>query len=319
MPDRWPSRASLTRKVTERMDARFERLRAASKRLRDEEDAKAVHDVRVAARRLSQMLWLWKPILRGDEVDRLRRRLRRRRRELADLREIEVHGELLKRIRSAADPDARARLREKFERRRRRERRAAARRRRWTFKPERAATLVSPAAEVEWDVARAQIEARRERLRSRIERRFEVAWTDPDDARYHRARIALRRWRYALEAMAEVGVTIAEKDDVTTLPKMQDTLGGVQDLATLAGRLKKGRPRTSHALEMEIGARLERRRAAARRVVLRWLEARRPGGLDGLAAAAGSTAQRRTTRKAVPPGVTARAREARSEGESPDV
>ena len=319
MPDRWPSRATLTRKVTQRIDERFERLRVASKRLRDEEDGEAVHDVRVAARRLSQMLWLWKPILRGDEVDRLRRKLRRRRRELADLREIEVHHELLKRIRPSADADARAQLRGKLEGRHRRERRAAAKRRRWTFEPASAATLVAPTGDVEWEAARAQIEARRERLRSRVERRFESAWTDPDDARYHNARIALRRWRYALDAMAEAGVMVAGKDDAVTLPRMQDTLGGVQDLSTLAGRLKKRRLGASHPLEMEIDARLERRRAAARRVVLRWLERRGPGGLDGAAAAPGSTAQRRTTRKAVPPGVTARPRAARSEGESPDA
>ena len=317
MPDRWPSRLQVTRKVAWGLRKRLERLRAATERLRDEDDARAIHDFRVAARRLSEMLWMWKPILRGREADRLRRRLRRRRRELGGLRELEVHVELLRRVRSAADPAAPARLRDRLDDRRRRERHAARKVRGRSIALKEVEGLVEPS--ITWDEARGQIEARRERLRSRVVRRFEAVRSGSDDSRAHRARIALRRWRYALEGLAEVGVKSAQDGELPTLPPIQEALGAVQDLATLAEILKRHRSAGLHELRMDVLARLKRRRAAARRVVTTWLDHHGPGVAAAVTAERGPSPQRRTTRSAVPPDVTAPERGSRSEDDSVDA
>jgi CHAD domain-containing protein len=63
-------------------------------------DAEAIHDLRVAARRLTAGLRLWRPALAGRPARRALRLLRRARRRFGPLREIEVHTtELARRTR----------------------------------------------------------------------------------------------------------------------------------------------------------------------------------------------------------------------------
>src|SRR5258706_136887 len=128
-----PSSGPVPKRVAERVSRGFRkwagRFRDAAERARDEHDAEAIHDLRVAIRRLSEMLWLWKPLLRASGAGSLRRRLRRLRRDLGPVREVEVHLALVRRLRFATGGSAKAAsatLIEHLEPRRRRARRAAA-------------------------------------------------------------------------------------------------------------------------------------------------------------------------------------------------
>jgi len=293
--------------VSKSIRKRIERLSATAARLADEHDLEAVHDFRVAARRLSEMLWLWKPILRAPDADRFRRRLRQQRRALGPLREIEVHLELLKLL-SASSPAAFSGLTTDLERRHRRERRAAARAAGGLRAAPREAWLAlgGPAG---WDHARSQIEARHDRLRSRVSRAFERARVQASDTRLHEARIALKRWRYAIESLEEAGVPDTERAGLDELATVQETLGAVQDLSTLAGRLRQRRSRALRPIQLQVLIGLEKRRAVAHRAVARWLEAAR-----SIQAVPAPPRQRRTTRRDVPVDEeTDRERGARSE------
>ena len=279
----------------------------------DEHDLEAVHDFRVAARRLSEMLWLWKPVLRAADADRFRRRLRRQRRALGPLREIEVHLDLLKHL-GASSPAA-SPLSADLERRHRRQRRTAARGAGRLAIEGREARLGEAGGPADEEQTRAEIEARHERLRTRVRRAFERARAQGDDTRLHEARIALKRWRYAIESLEEAGVPDAGRAGVDELAAVQETLGAVQDLSTLAARLRQRRSRALRPIEVQVLIRLEKRRAVAHRAVAGWLE-----GIAPVRAVpsppVGAGRQRRTTRKEAPV-AEAMARERGSRSEEP--
>jgi len=69
---------------------------SAARRVRERDDPEALHDLRVTSRRLSEALRLWKAVLDGREVKRVRRRLRRLRREAGPVRELEAMLELVR-------------------------------------------------------------------------------------------------------------------------------------------------------------------------------------------------------------------------------
>ena len=311
-PDSWPSRGTLSRAVSQSIRKRTERLRAAATRVADENDLEAVHDFRVAARRLSEMLWLWKPVLRAADADRFRRRLRRQRRALGPLREIEVHLDLLRHL-GASSPPAFTHLSTDLERRHRRQRRTAAHGAGHLTVDHPDAWLGEPGGPADWEHARAQVEARHERLRNRVSRAFQKARTQAHDTRLHEARIALKRWRYAIESLEEAGVPDTGRAGLDELAAVQETLGSVQDLSTLAGRLRHRRSRALRPIELEVLIRLEKRRAVAHRTVARWLE--RTGSVRAVPPTPRGR-QRRTTRKDAPADeATARERGSRSEEE----
>jgi CHAD domain-containing protein len=274
---------------------RARRLRAAATRIRDEGDAEAVHDLRVTIRRLSMLLWLWKPLIRTPGI---RRRLRRLRRGLGPARETEVHLVLVRRLRLApSEPGrtARAALIQDLDRQRRRMRHAAARRvarleiGRWL---ERAAGKLGPGVGHPGFVVEPGV--RLERLRSRALATLLAARDANDLESFHRARVALKRWRYAQEIVEEV----LGRGPETGLAELQETLGVVHDLAMLEAYLKSsgsGPEGPRLAFTSHVTRRLDLRRVAAARAIARWLERRgEPAPLDAPSPLPGG--YRRTTR-----------------------
>jgi len=239
------------------LSARLLTLDATARRVRRREDVEAIHDFRVAARRLNAALDLWAPLLESDTATRVRRRVRRMRRDLSDARDLEVLAAGYRDRLARSAPEARVVLEQriaKLERRRERAARRAPRvvasarllevRRGLLRAVRKAAAATAPGSAT--DLARDHVAARRERALQALRE----AWERRDDASLHEARIRIKAWRYAREladeaaaltgvpvswgaASAELGVSAAE------LRIVQEALGTVQDLAVMAADLAR--------------------------------------------------------------------------------
>lgn len=199
----------------------------------------ALHDFRVAARRLRSALRAFRPWLDGGDVRRAAHRVRRLVRETNAARDAEVQRAWLAAARRA-DPSARSRPGLALAA----ERLGAARPpavtpvagawRRASRKLRRALgarTRAGPAdrtfAAALAALARAHADALRERVR---------AMSGPADAQgVHRARIAAKRLRYLLEPLAKGDAAAAAA--VERARRLQDLLGALHDADVLAGAL----------------------------------------------------------------------------------
>ena len=221
------------------------RLASAAARVRQGADDQAVHDLRVAARRLDAALDLWRPLLRGRARRRARRGLNGLRRRLGPLREAEVDAATLRERLDGLSPETRiaaslllARLARRVERGRLRAAAACAEDRiapirgqiaRAFARRQSAAAAGSPP----------EVRARLERLERRERERAHAA-SDPRDETLHRARVATKRLRYALERGAAVGPPFdatGEPARIGRLAAVQEALGHICDLMALRDRV----------------------------------------------------------------------------------
>jgi CHAD domain-containing protein len=216
----------------------------------------AVHDVRVACRRLETALRLWG---RGPEALAARAEARAIRRTASSAREAEALRDQL-----SAGWVARCGV-------------PVAARRAWLAALEPAcapptlarASLTRLAVAVAAAAARLEARgvrgdrarARAARWRATARQRLARAITQDGDAALHRARIALKRWRYAEEALARAEA--ARSPRIQELRHWQRELGAIHDLAGLAGfvlaRGEAGRPLVQEIVRRRF-ARLERLR-----------------------------------------------------------
>jgi CHAD domain-containing protein len=235
-------------RLPERLAADFEQrldvVERASRRVRRGDDSEAIHDLRVGIRRLSAALAAWEPLLRPGPRARARRMLRRVRQALGPAREAEVLlADLEPRLRAATPADRlvtvdvlrrlerrvllgrtraiRLARNERLERIARRVRRSA------DDLSERLGHRPSIVLEgMQW-LAKVGTQA----LRA-----CDDAAREPEDAVLHRARIALKKWRYAAECFAAVGIPTASPEP-GVMRVIQEALGEVHDRAALRERL----------------------------------------------------------------------------------
>jgi len=237
------------------LSARAGALLDAAGRVRAGEDDEAIHDLRVATRRLAETLSLWRTALETAPARKARAGLARLRRALGDVRETEVHLDLLRllaRDASPAEAGAVRLLRRRLEGRLARARHAAVRLARHgriariLRRVERAGTGLSHRiahtpgllAHTSGRAARRFADARAALAHARL--------TVPlaDDAALHSARIAVKKARYALESLAAIG----EREDevaVRELRRAQRDLGAVHDWAMFSAWI--GHERERHA------------------------------------------------------------------------
>jgi CHAD domain-containing protein len=213
-------------------------------RARADDDPEAFHDVRVAARRLTEFLHTWRDMIPGSGLRRILRGLRAIRRRAGRARDIEVQVAMLReRIAAHAAPDAEARellrTREaRLERRRRRTRKRLGAR--------KGRRLMDDLAGLEQDLdqdllshlhtcetAHAHPAKREAAARVAVGNALDAE----DDARLHAARIAIKRWRYAVESLGEGGDQTAAT--LAALRALQETLGGILDRGALRTLLAK--------------------------------------------------------------------------------
>jgi len=263
------------------LSARLLTLEAAARRVRRGEDGEAIHDFRVASRRLAAALDLWAPILDPDSARRARRRVRRMRRELSTARDLEVLAVLYRERMPEAPPETRIALETRLDRIERLLTRSARRApdvvregrlrrvRRGLLRAVRRAPLAAAGANA-GDLAAARISATRARALDALRE----AWSRRDDPSLHEARVRVKAWRYAREIAGEslgepatpAGAAVAE------LRTVQEALGTVQDLVVAAGdlareaRRARGReqPELARAFDsLADGVLAEKQRAAA--------------------------------------------------------
>lgn len=251
---------------------------AAARRARRGDDPGAVHDLRVAVRRLLAALGVWRGLLQSSEWKKARRRLRALRRKLGPAREAEVHAELLCTRVTKLPATVRARAEKmlaRLERQRDRLRARAAKRVGRVEVAKALETLIAAAAGLEPHTAVDARAASRARSRlSQLEREtrrsIRIACERPDDEELHGARIAVKKWRYAIECLSPTGAdgTAAPGHDerrrsLTALHDLQRTLGEIQDRAALLVTLESAKKKREADPLRVLVTRLRRERAVA--------------------------------------------------------
>ena len=241
-------------------------VRAARERLDDIADREALHDFRVALRRLRSWTRAFRPVLRDTLGKKTERRLKRLAHATSESRDLEVHIDWLVRARRSLPPTARPGATWLLARLRRDKRAADA-----AFRAEIDADFdqamertqealshfVATVAEgprfgaVAADFLDDHAIACREALRS--------ARQSADRTEAHAGRISAKRLRYLLEPFGEVvrraAVTIAE------LKRVQDMLGELHDALVFGSRLAGAIAEASTAREL---ARRRARRVTAK-------------------------------------------------------
>ncbi len=249
-------------------------LAAAAVRVRRARDPEAVHDLRVAARRLEVALRVWGPAdgeAGAREARRARRSARRLRRAAGEAREREVHVALLEGRLLPASGRARSALRPLLASLRGRRDRSRADVAALAAPPrleriaDRVAAVVAAVTETPERIAAAERRVRAARAAAAA--RLLAAAGTTRDGRLHAARIAVKKWRYAEESRAAVRPAGPEPP-LDGLREAQQALGAVHDHATLRALLRRlarraaraGEPDRSRALAALL-PRLERARA----------------------------------------------------------
>ena len=216
---------------------------AARERLPDTGDAEALHDFRVAMRRLRSTLRAYQPQLEAVVPAKLRRRLRDLARATGEARDVEVQISWLERQRNElpaarragvpwllsrltqrrerAYQDIRERIAPKFDRLARRLRRALG------SVPPPDATLPASLASL---IAQLLEDQGRD-----LERRLGLIRSPANHAEAHAARIRVKRARYLLEPVVREAAPAAPV--VRRLKQVQELLGDLHDLQIVIARL----------------------------------------------------------------------------------
>jgi CHAD domain-containing protein len=214
---------------------------SAAARVRCGQDPEAVHDLRVSARAVETMLRIWAALFEPHPRGAALRSLGRLRRRLVNARELEACIALLEAaIADHGDPvsslldELRRKLRERTAR--------AARR----LRPRRLRPLMDRirAASASLAGRRARHARGLERARAYLlERRaaartaVELALAGGDDWSLRRARLAIERWRLALDCAD--GAWDAGPDPRPALGRLEDLLGAIQDRAALIAAIER--------------------------------------------------------------------------------
>ena len=216
---------------------------AARERITDVDDVEALHDFRVAMRRLRSTLRAYQPQLEAVVPPKLRRRLRDLARATGVARDVEVQISWLERRRGELPPgrragvpwllarlterrerayrDIRERIAPKFDRVARRLRRALG------SAPVPDATLPPPAASL--------IAQLLEEQSSDLERRLTLIRSPASHAEAHAARIRVKRARYLLEPVVREAAPAGPV--LRRLKQVQQVLGDFHDLHVVIVRL----------------------------------------------------------------------------------
>ncbi|MBI5498457.1 MAG: CHAD domain-containing protein [Deltaproteobacteria bacterium] len=234
----------------------------------------AVHDARVATRRLEALVELLRPRGTRRQARAAQRRLRELRRTLGGARDAEVALGVLTRLARESQPRVTLRLAPA---------RAALQRKVRAARHAAAAGCTGPAQRLTRALARFAT-ASQGRLGERWPRRLaglaeqvtraaQRAAHHRDLAALHRLRIRFKRLRYALEAAHTLGWRPLSDDDLHALRTVQDALGRTLDAqaaAPILAEVARGTP-----LARLAAASARRDTAALATAVAQWLKPRR--------------------------------------------
>ena len=231
-------------------------------------ETERVHDLRVAARRLGEVLCFMEPDLPAKRARAVRRRSRRIRRSLGALRNADVTAELVTKLARTLPPAEKAALHPLLARLRAEAavlRRGATRGGRFPLLGIRKwiERLLATAPRF----GRGSLDARAEAFLAERLARFEKTLRrsgNGDAESMHRIRIAMKRYRYTLELLEKAGRGRPEKA-LGEAKRLQKALGRLHDLDVLLGLLRKPKSAApTHSLVLRLRAERRRRLAAAR-------------------------------------------------------
>jgi len=235
-------------RVEDDVEGLLGRLTATARRMRSGSDPEAIHDLRVAARRLASALDVWRALLKRGARRRARRALRRLRRALGPVREAEVEAATLRERLENLPPaarDAATRLLASLERRIARGRPRAAERcaeDRIARIRRRIARAFARARTTEGGALLPSVAARLHARARGARDAVRAAAADPRDETLHQARLAAKRCRYALERLAAAGPpfdALTARARIEPLVAVQEALGRARDLAMLRDRAQR--------------------------------------------------------------------------------
>ena len=209
-------------------------------------DPEAIHDIRVASRRLQQVLDLIYPPPGPSKIQKIRRTIRRSRRTLSEVRNCDVLLERTRRILARKRASRRAvwsAFRDYVAERRERSFRKASRQ---LSKLHLSAAYLRLQASLALSIASAgQRDASGEKanLQQRMAQSLRETWSDldgcvkqaremPDSASLHAVRIAAKKVRYLMEVIHALEVP-GSGDAVASLRRLQRHLGDWHDLEVL--------------------------------------------------------------------------------------
>lgn len=231
------------------------RLRRAARATRHRADPEAIHDTRVAVRRLDALLGLLRGVLPREERRARRRELHALRRALGAAREAQVGVALLRERLGHAPGAARIaggfvldRLGRRAARRERDAARACARPHLARISRRLRGTLHTALAR--GPVEPAWLPEAHARLAARVAKAHAVLAAALDagtDEALHRARIAVKRTRYGIEGLAVLEPGARPAAPAAALAGVQEVLGRIQDIALLRTRLAASRRRLTAA------------------------------------------------------------------------
>jgi CHAD domain-containing protein/CYTH domain-containing protein len=221
----------------------LERAAAAAARMADPSDLQALHDFRVATRRLVACLQAYRPEIDGSVSSRIRRRLRRLARVTTRSRDLEVHLTWDRQQEDDLTARQRVGLRwhiGRLEARRQRADRAVYRDVQTRFRklePRLRRRLQVYRIRIEHDPARRRHEAaavlgsRIRKFGGDLEWRLAEIGSIQDERQVHRARLAAKRLRYLLEPIRSEAQGVEPL--IVRLRQLQDHLGELHDSQTL--------------------------------------------------------------------------------------
>jgi CHAD domain-containing protein len=211
----------------------------------------AVHDLRTASRRLLSVLESVDAVVGGKAVRRMSKRVNRLLGRLGPLRDLAVEKEtLLRVVGNRRSPGIRS-----FERRLDRDYSKSVRRSRRELEREGFRELRKARKQIERRILRMRLRAREKASRVGLLRaaraacervREKRAAVDPHQVRtLHQTRIALKKFRYLLEAIAPV-LPEGSASALETLHALQTTMGDLHDVEVLSTALSgHGRKRSN--------------------------------------------------------------------------
>jgi CHAD domain-containing protein len=265
----------LARTVPAHLRALAAGLGLPAKRVRAGGDPEAIHDLRVATRRTSAALTLWSVGIDPIVVRRARRPLARLRRRLARTRELEVLAMQLAALLPGEPVEAREALAWAMDRLTRRVARGRARAARLaerarmegiTLRVMEAAACFAGDPATLVAAARHHVVGRQEAARATLA----LALEHGADDLLHEARIAVKRWRYAIESSA-AATGEPQRETLRTSRDLQQCLGTIHDAAVmrdeLARRARRARKRGRQERFVAL-SRLAAKSAEARRRAL---------------------------------------------------
>jgi CHAD domain-containing protein len=257
------------------LDSRWQSYRAQLRLCQEKFSEEAVHELRVATRRLLAQFTLLSCIAPSTALEKVRRILKRRLAALGDLRDAQVQRLFIEQ-KTASFPEL-VLLRGWLQRRERRLARSAAEKvsRFKTRKLERwisalTGDLIANArrSRAQSQLASAVMHAAAQAFGEAVERRRAI---DLADLRtIHQTRVAFKRFRYMLESLSP-GVTGLSKRQLRALAYYQRKMGIIQDLEVMQTYVARytREDRRREALLQRFSGHLRQRRARALRSFLR--------------------------------------------------